>query len=153
MLEQTESWKILVFSVQAFKEITQKLSKICFIPWKKYYWHSVIQLWNVWNHYWLSKKLQSDVWALPNKWKIWWMLSSFWRTTCPTWCAPCKCRNSSKKNPKQTLFTLPKNECTRKAWITALSQKDGTSVQSQHTNFKSTLRRALFYRHCATLHR
>ena len=153
MLEQTESWKILVFSVKAFKEITQKLSQICFIPLKKYYWHSVIQLWTVWNHYWLSKKLQSDAWALPNKWKIWWMLSSFWRTTCPTWCASCKCRNSSKNNPKQTLFTLPKNECTRKAWIIALSQKDGTSVQSQHTNFKSTLRRALFYRHCATLHR
>ena len=50
----------------------------------------------------LSKKLQNNVWALPNKWKIWWMLSSFWRTTCPAWCAACKCRNSSKNNPKQT---------------------------------------------------
>ena len=61
-----------------------------------------------------------------------------------SWCTACNCSNSSKNNPDKTFFILPKNECTRKAWIAALNQKVGTSVQSQHTNVKSTLRRARF---------
>ena len=44
------------------------------------------------------------------------------------------------KNP----VILQKNEFTRKVWIAGLNRKEGTSVQSQHTNVKSTLRRALF---------
>ena len=51
---------------------------------------------------------------------------------------------SSKNNPEKNLFTLLKNEYTKKAWITALNQKEDTSVQSQHINSKSTLSRALF---------
>ena len=43
---------------------------------------------------------------------------------------------------KNTLVTLLKNECTKKAWIAALNQKEDISVQSQLTNVKSTLRRA-----------
>ena len=34
---------------------------------------------------------------------------------------------------KKNLFTLPKNECTRKAWIAVLNRKEGTSVQSVST--------------------
>ena len=61
---------------------------------------------------------------------------------------PCRlgynCCNTSKNNPEKILFTtLLENECTRKAWIAVLNQKEGTSVQSQHTNVKSALRRAL----------
>ena len=52
--------------------------------------------------------------------------------------------NSSKNNPGKAIFTLPKNECARKAWIAALNRKEGISVQSQHANVKSTIRRALF---------
>ena len=50
-LEKTASWKkyvtsllnfgVLVFLVQAFKEITQILFQICSTPWKKY-WNSII---------------------------------------------------------------------------------------------------------------
>ena len=51
---------------------------------------------------------------------------------------------TSKSNPEKTLFTLPKNECTGNALITGLNQKEGTSVQSQDTNVKSTIHKALF---------
>ena len=68
----------------------------------------------------------------------------FRRTTSPVWCAAYNWSNSSKNNPEKTLFTLPKNEYTRKARIVALNRKEGTSVQSQHTNNKSALLRALF---------
>ena len=33
----------------------------------------------------------------------------------------------------EILFTLPKSEGTRKAWITALNRKEDIPVQSQHT--------------------
>ena len=59
------------------------------------------------------------------------------------WCASYNCSNSGKNNFEKTLFTLPKNECTRKALVAALNRKEGSFVQSQHTNVKSTLRRAL----------
>ena len=49
---------------------------------------------------------------------------------CPAWCEAYNCSNSSKINLEKTLFTLPKNEYTRKEWIAALNQKEGTSVQS-----------------------
>ena len=52
---------------------------------------------------------------------------------------------------KKALFTLLKNKCTRKAWIAAFNQTEGTSEQSQHTNVKLTLRRALAKCYCATL--
>ena len=42
------------------------------------------------------------------------------------WCANCNCSNSSKNNPDKTCFTLPKNECTRKAWIPAINRKEST---------------------------
>ena len=35
------------------------------------------------------------------------------------WCAAYDCSNSSKNNPDKTFFVLPKNDCTRKAWIAA----------------------------------
>ena len=54
------------------------------------------------------------------------------------------CSNSSKNNREKNLFTLSKNECTRKTWITALNRKEGTPVQDQHTNVKSTFHRVLF---------
>ena len=60
------------------------------------------------------------------------------------WCAAYNCSNSSKNNPEKTLFTLPKNESNRKADIPPLNRKEETPVQSQYTNVKSTLRRALF---------
>ena len=81
------------------------------------------------------------------------MLTSFWGTTCPVWCAAYNCSNSSKNNPGKTLFTLPKNEYTRKGSMAVLNQKEGTSVQSQHTNVKSTFHRALFYCYCAASYR
>ena len=62
------------------------------------------------------------------------MASIFWRTGCPACCVAYKCSNSSKSNPEKTIFTLPKNEYTRKAWIAVLKRKEGSPVQSQHTN-------------------
>ena len=44
------------------------------------------------------------------------------------------CNNSSKNIPDKALFTLPNSECTRKANIPTLDQKEDTTVQSQHTN-------------------
>ena len=35
--------------------------------------------------------------------------------TASTWCSDYDCGNSSKSNPEETSFTLPKNEWTRKA--------------------------------------
>ena len=58
----------------------------------------------------------------------------------------------AKKDPEKTLFTLLKNEYSRKAWIAALNQKKNTSVKRQRTTIKSTLSRALFKRYCATLY-
>ena len=58
--------------------------------------------------------------------------------------------NLAKKDLEKTLFTLLKNEYSRKAWIAALNQKKNTSVKSQRTTIKSTLSRALFKRYCAT---
>ena len=34
-----------------------------------------------------------------------------------SWCVAYNCSYSSKNNPGKTFFILPKNECTRKAWI------------------------------------
>ena len=34
--------------------------------------------------------------------------------------------NSRRNNPGKTFFILPKNEYTKKAWITAIFQKEGT---------------------------
>ena len=39
------------------------------------------------------------------------MLSSFWRTTCPTWCASYTCNNSKKNNPKKTPI------CSSEKWV------------------------------------
>ena len=41
------------------------------------------------------------------------------------------CNNSSKSIPEKALFTLPNSECTRKANIPTLDQKEDTTVQSQ----------------------
>ena len=60
------------------------------------------------------------------------------------WFTPYNCSNSSKNNSEKTVFTFPKNECNRKAWVAALNQNEGTPVQSQRINVKSTLRKALF---------
>ena len=43
-----------------------------------------------------------------------------------SWCAAYNCSNSSKNNSEKTFFTLPKNECTRKAWIAAMNREEGT---------------------------
>ena len=40
-----------------------------------------------------------------------------------SWCAAYNCSNSSKNGPDKNFFILPKNECTRKAWVTASNQK------------------------------
>ena len=54
---------------------------------------------------------------------------------CLALCAAYNCNKSSKNNPEKTLFTIPKNKHTRKAWIAVLNQEEGTSVQSQqHIN-------------------
>ena len=42
------------------------------------------------------------------------------------WCTAYDCSNSSENNPGKIFFILPKNECTRKAWIAAINQKEGT---------------------------
>ena len=36
------------------------------------------------------------------------------------------CSSSCKNNPWKTNFILPKTDCTRKAWITAINRKDDT---------------------------
>ena len=59
-------------------------------------------------------------------------------------CVAYNCSNPSKNNHEKTLFIIPKSEYTRKAYIPALNRKKRTPVQSQHTNVKSTPRRALF---------
>ena len=82
--------------------------------------------------------------CLSNKWKIWWMLSSLWRATCHAWHEAYNCSTSSKYNPEKALFTLLKNEHTMKAWMAALNQKEGTTVQIQKISIKLTLHRALF---------
>ena len=41
-------------------------------------------------------------------------------------CAAYDCSNSSKNNPGKTFFILPKNECTRKAWIVVINRKEDT---------------------------
>ena len=82
--------------------------------------------------------------CLSNKSKIWWMLSSLWRATCHAWHEAYNCSTSSKYNPEKTLFTLLKNEHTMKAWMAALNQKEGTTVQIQKISIKLTLHRALF---------
>ena len=81
--------------------------------------------------------------CLSNKWKIWWMLSSLWRATCHAWHEAYNCSTSSKYNPEKALFTLLKNEHTMKAWMAALNQKEGTTVQIQKISIKLTLHRAL----------
>ena len=67
---------------------------------------------------------------LSDKWKIRWMLRSFWKATCPTWCASYNCSNSSKNNPAKTLFTFPENKVHQKRIdktekMAALNRKDG----------------------------
>ena len=43
-----------------------------------------------------------------------------------SWCVAYNCSNSSKNNPDKTIFILPKNECTRKAWKAAINWKEST---------------------------
>ena len=44
-----------------------------------------------------------------------------------SWCATYTCSSdSSKINPNKACFILPKRECTKKAWIAAINQKEGT---------------------------
>ena len=59
------------------------------------------------------------------KWKIWWLVSVFLKSNMSQYAAY-NCSSSSKNNPWKTNFILPKNDCTRKAWITAINRKEGT---------------------------
>ena len=121
-------FEVLVFSVQAFKEITQILFQIYWTHWKNYYWYSTIQLPTVWNHYYFFNiTINIRIRFAPYNY------------------------SKSTRNEK-ILFTLQKNHCTRKAWIAALNGKEDTSVQSQQNNVKLTLRRGLFLRYFANLH-
>ena len=43
-----------------------------------------------------------------------------------SWCVAYIYSNSSKNNPGKTFFILPKNECTRKAWIVVINRKEDT---------------------------
>ena len=71
------------------------------------------------------------------------MPNSFRRITCPGLHLTTVV-TLAKITLKKTVFTFPKNECNRKAWIAALNQNEGTPVQSQRINVKSTLRKVLF---------
>ena len=48
-----------------------------------------------------------------------------------SWCAADNFSNSSKNNSVKTFFILPKNECTRKAWIARTKWKsmDKTNLE------------------------
>ena len=61
---------------------------------------------------------------------IWWMLSSFWRTTCLVWCAAYNFINSSKNNHEKTLLTLPINE------LSLVLVQVWTRILAAHTNQK-----------------
>ena len=45
-----------------------------------------------------------------------------------------KIKNNQPKTKFTGFYKKRVYECTRKAWIVALNQKEDTSVQSQHTN-------------------
>ena len=76
--------------------------------------------------YWFGwkKDLLNFFWNLLfNKWKICWMLSSFWRTTCHG--AQLITAVTLVKITQTKPFILLKNEFTRKAWIAAINGKEG----------------------------
>ena len=103
--------RLLGFFSKVFKGITQILFQICLISQKKYYWHLIIQLPALWNHYYLFNVAESNIiiyGRLSSKWNIWWMLSTFWKTTCPVWFAAYNCSNSSKNNPEKTIYSSKK---------------------------------------------
>ena len=114
-LQKTENWKkyafsmlnleFLVFSVQAFKEITQILPKFAWLPGK-----NIIdiqsfssQLYEIIIDYLFNApKLTSaclDAY-LTNK-RFWLMRSFIWRSSCLAWCAAYNCSNSSKNSRKK----------------------------------------------------
>ena len=58
-------------------------------------------------------------WPLSSKWKIWWILRSLWRKTCPVWCATYNRSNFSKNNLEKTLCTLclrPATSLKKRLW-------------------------------------
>ena len=56
------------------------------------------------------------------------------------WCAAYyNCSNACKNKPVKALFILPKNECTRKAWIAAISRQEGTLPRNDYLYFDSSI--------------
>ena len=50
-------------------------------------------------------------------------------------CAAYNCSNSCKNMLDKSFFIFPKNECTRKAWITAINRKERTLPKNVYLCF------------------
>ena len=142
--------EVFVFSVQAFKEIKQKLFQICLTPWKNSQCHSTSyqcikslsiicskaakvtskQYQEVSFVGWNFSKLKER--SLEISFESFYSTNERFDDTklflknSMSWIAGYNCSSSSKNNPDKTFFILPKNECTRKAWITVINWKEDT---------------------------
>ena len=73
------------------------------------------------------------------------MLSSFWRTTCPTWCASHTGNNSKKNNPKRTPI------CSSEKWVHQKSMDSCFKPRALLCKVSTLASNQLYAEHCSNV--